>query len=147
MEEKIFGLHNLKAIKTKKKKRLGRGNSSGSGNYSGKGLKGQKARSGVSSLKRIGMKANITKIPKIKGFKSFKIKPISFNISIIQNNFKDGDIVNVESLKNIGILGKKDDKFKILSDGDINIKVTVSGGLVSAKAKEKIEKAGGIIKE
>jgi len=147
MEEKIFGLHNLTSIKTKKKKRLGRGNASGSGNYSGKGMKGQKSRSGVSSLKRLGMKANINKLPKIKGFKSFKIKPISFNVSIIQKYFKDGDVVNVESLKNAGILGKKDEKFKVLSKGDINIKVTISGGSVSASAKEKIEKVGGIIKE
>lgn len=147
MEEKIFGLHNLKSIKTKKKKRLGRGDASGSGNYSGKGMKGQKSRAGVSSLKRLGMKANINKLPKLKGFKSFKVKPVAFNVSIIQKYFKNDDIVNVESLKKVGILGKKDEKFKVLSEGDIDIKVIISGGLVSAKAKEKIEKAGGSIEE
>jgi len=147
MEEKIFGLHNLKSIKTKKKKRLGRGDASGSGNYSGKGLKGQKARSGVSSLKRLGMKANINKIPKLKGFKSFKIKPISFNVSLIQNNFKDGDVINVESLKTSGILGKNDSSFKVLGEGEIKIKVIISGGKVSKQAKEKIEKVGGSIEE
>lgn len=147
MEEKIFGLHNLKSIKTKKKKRLGRGDASGSGNYSGKGLKGQKSRAGVSSLKRLGMKANINKIPKLKGFKSFKIKPIAFNVEMIQNNFKDGDVINVESLKKAGILGKNEDSFKILGEGEISIKVSVSGGKTSKQAKGKIEKAGGSIEE
>ncbi len=147
MEEKIFGLHNLKSIKAKKKKRLGRGDASGSGNYSGKGLKGQKSRAGVSSLKRLGMKANINKLPKLKGFKSFKIKPIVFNVEIIQNNFKDGGVINVETLKKAGILRKNENNFKILGEGEINIKVSVSGGKVSKQAKEKIEKAGGSIEE
>ena len=138
-------IHELQVAKKVSKKRIGRGGKKGT--YSGKGMKGQKSRAGVSSLKRLGMKANINKLPKLKGFKSFKVKPVAFNVSIIQKYFKNDDIVNVESLKKFGILGKKDEKFKVLSEGDIDIKVIISGGLVSAKAKEKIEKAGGSIEE
>jgi len=70
----MITLDNLKPNKGAKKnrKRVGRGNASGSGNYSGKGMKGQKSRSGVTNLKRIGLKATLFSIPKKRGFKSGK---------------------------------------------------------------------------
>jgi len=59
---------------TKKRKRVGRGNSSGHGTYSTRGLKGQKSRSGVSGLKRLGMRQVLLRTPKYKGFKSKLVK-------------------------------------------------------------------------
>lgn len=99
-----------------KGKRLGRGDGSGKGTYSGRGLKGQKSRAGVSrfKLKRLGMKKNLLKIPKVRGFKSFKPKNQVVSVLKINENFKDNDTVNVNVLWEKGLVGKKDLPVKIL---------------------------------
>lgn len=100
----------------KKGKRLGRGNSSGKGNYSGKGLKGQKARAGVSreKLKRLGMKHDLLKIPKSRGFKSLQAKKQVVNVSQINKNFKDNETVSLQTLFEKKLVNKKDIAVKIL---------------------------------
>jgi large subunit ribosomal protein L15 len=74
----------------RKGKRVGRGNSSGKGTYSARGLKGQKSRAGVSraKLKRLGMKKNLLKIPKVRGFKSLQGKNQVVSVEKINKNFK-----------------------------------------------------------
>ncbi len=113
-----ISLTNIKKSSGIKKagKRLGRGDSSGKGTYSGRGLKGQKSRAGVSraKLKRLGMKKNLLKIPKSRGFKSANPKNQVVNIEKINKNFKDNDVINVQVLYEKGLVAKNDLPVKIL---------------------------------
>ena len=86
-----LSLHTIKPSKgaAKKRKRVGRGNASGHGTYSTRGLKGQKSRSGVSGLKRLGLKMTLSRIPKKRGFKSPKAKNQVVNLTDINENFKE----------------------------------------------------------
>ena len=117
-------LHTIKPAKgaTKNRKRVGRGNSSGHGNYSCKGLKGQRSRSGVSGLKRLGMKNIILQTPKLRGFKSPKPKNQVVNIDSINENFKDGDVINPKTLLKAGLIGKINLPVKILGVGKLKLK-------------------------
>lgn len=140
-----LGLHNLKIAKgsVKKSVRIGRGNSSGRGTYSTRGLKGQKSRTGSSGLKYLGMKANIMKLPKLGGFQSLSGKPAILNLADIEKNFKDGDLVNLVSAKAKGLIGKNEQKVKILGGGTITKKLNIKVNQISASARAAIEKAGG----
>lgn len=117
-------LNNLKKTKRveKSRKRLGRGNASGSGTYSGKGQKGQRSRSGVSNLKRLGMKARLLQIPKSRGFKSSKAKNQVVSVLSINNNYKEGEIVSPETLVEKGLIKKVDLPVKILGKETLNVK-------------------------
>ncbi|MCK9438807.1 MAG: 50S ribosomal protein L15 [Patescibacteria group bacterium] len=108
----------------KKKKRIGRGNSSGSGTYSGRGLKGQKSRSGVSrgKLKRLGMKQNLLKTPKVRGFKSLSDKNQVVSIKAINENFKDNEVVSPETLLAKKLISKKNQVVKILGKESLTVK-------------------------
>ena len=136
-------LNNL--IKTNKKKiRPGRG----IGKTSGRGHKGQKARSGV-AIKSFegGQMPLFRRLPK-RGFKSFKKNNIAIlNLSNIQTFFdqkKIGlDSLDLKILQSKKIISKKYDKLKILGNGEIKNKVNLSVNFVSKQAKEKIEKIGG----
>lgn len=146
--DKIFGLNNIQSRESasKKRKRVGRGNASGHGSYSGKGRKGEKARTGSGNgLKVFALRQLIMRTPKLRGFKSSNIKPAIFNVGDIAKKFKDGDTVNLDVLKEKQLISKNTNLFKILGDGEINIKVNIEGGKISSVAKEKIEKAGGKI--
>jgi len=106
----------------KKKKRVGRGNSSGSGNYCGKGMKGQKSRSGVSGLKRLGMKKNLKQIPKLRGFKSIKVKNQIINLDVISKNYSENDIVNPQTLYEKNLVSSLKIPIKILGRGELKVK-------------------------
>lgn len=97
-------------------KRLGRGDGSGKGTYSGRGLKGQKSRSGVSrfKLKRLGMKKNLLKIPKVRGFNALNPKNQVISVLKINQNFKDNDVVSIDVLWEKGLISKKNLPIKIL---------------------------------
>ncbi|HPT08526.1 MAG TPA: 50S ribosomal protein L15 [bacterium] len=128
---------------TRKGKRLGRGNSSGKGTYSGKGLKGQKARAGVSrsKLKRLGMKHDLLKTPKVRGFKSLKPKNQVVNISVINKFFKDNEIVSLQTLFEKKLVGKKDIAVKILGKDIIIPKgLKFENVLFSDSVKKQIDK-------
>ncbi|MDP2944091.1 MAG: 50S ribosomal protein L15 [bacterium] len=84
--------------RAKKNKRVGRGNASGHGTYSTRGQKGQGSRSGVSGLKRLGMRAQLLQIPKSRGFKSNKPKNQVVSIKAINSAFKDGETVTPVAL-------------------------------------------------
>jgi large subunit ribosomal protein L15 len=139
-------IHELKRkTENKKSAQVGRGGKRGK--TSGRGTKGQKARSGRKI--RPEYRDVIKKIPKLRGyaFNSIKNKPIVVNVGDLGTNFKNGDTVNPEAIFAKEIVSfKKGMKVKILGGGEISVKINVEKCLVSAEAKAKIEKAGGSIK-
>jgi large subunit ribosomal protein L15 len=119
-----LSLHTIKPAKgaKKKRKRVGRGNASGHGTYSTRGLKGQKSRSGVSNLKRLGMKMTLMRTPKKRGFKSLKPKNQVVNLTLINKNYKEGEIVNPKSLLKKGLIDTIKVSVKILGNGELKLK-------------------------
>ena len=137
-------------IKTNKKKiRPGRGIGSGKGKTSGRGHKGQKARSGV-AIKSFegGQMPLFRRLPK-RGFKSFKKSNTAIlNLSNLQTFFDQKKItfdnnLDLKTLQSKNIIAKKYEKLKILGQGEIKNKINLSVNFVSKQAKEKIEKIGG----
>lgn len=126
----------------KKGRRVGRGG--GRGKTSGRGTKGQKARAGHRIMPAI--REQLKKLPKRRGynFKSISDKPAVINIAQLEKFFSSGDAVNPKILGERGAV-REGRKIKILGDGDISKKLIISGCLVSASARAKIEKAGGSI--
>ncbi len=143
-------LHELKPTPGSKhrRRRVGRGESSGLGRTSGKGNKGQKARAGASIRPGFegGQMPLARRLPK-KGFNNaqFKTRYAVVNLSTLEAKFADGDEVNEASLREAGLVKGVWDGVKILAKGDLSRKLTVSVDKVSAAAKEKIEKAGGSV--
>ena len=138
-------LHNLKPARgsVKKKKRLGRGNSSGSGNYSGRGSGGARSRSGRAHF--IGFEGGqmplYRRLPK-RGFTPVRRKEYAIvNLKILER-FKKGTEITPELLCQEGIV-KKDEKIKILAEGEINSPLTLKVHKISNKAREKIVEKGG----
>ncbi len=144
-------LHELKRkTENKTAKRVGRGG--GRGKTSGRGTKGQNARSG--HKKRPEIREILKKLPKrrgrgIAGLVSIQSKPLVVNISSLEVAFKAGDVVNPTTLLERGLIrarkGDATPKVKILGNGEITKKLTFSGVVISGSAKEKIEKAGGSV--
>ena len=125
-------------------KRVGRGIGSGTGKTSGKGHKGQKARSGggVRPGFEGGQMPLTQRIPK-RGFNNiFADKVVALNVSDLER-FNDGITVDAEILEAAGLVKGKYDKIKILGNGELTKNLTVKANAFSASAKEKIEKAGG----
>ncbi len=138
-----ISLHTLKPDSSAKKqrKRVGRGGKRGT--YSGKGLKGQRSRSGASGLKRIGMRQLIERTHKLKGFKSIHVKPAIISLASLHKNFKDNDKVTPAILVKKKLITTSKNGVKILSTGEIKIKLIINGCTASQSAKAAIEKAGG----
>ena len=129
---------------THRKKIVGRGIGSGVGKTSGRGHKGQKARSGggVRPGFEGGQMPLYRRLPK-RGFTNiFAKKYVTVNVEVL-DKFNDGDEVTAESLLEKGIISKTLDGVKILGRGEVTKKVTVKVAKISESAKEKIEKAGG----
>jgi large subunit ribosomal protein L15 len=142
-----LSLHTIRPNKGAKKsrKRVGRGDAS-CGTYSGRGLKGQRSRSGgKAGLKRKGMQRIILSMPKQKGFKSGRPNAEPVNVTDIAKSFVEGAKVTPLALKQKGLVTKTQNGVKVLGRGNIGIKITLTGCAVSASAKEKIEKAGGTV--
>lgn len=133
-----------------KAKRLGRGYGSGVGGHTvGRGQKGQKSRSGHKSTVFFegGNVPFFRRMPKFKGFKTYNREANqTVNVGTMDEFFKNGEVVSLETLKEKGIIKKKTNNVKILGEGEIKNKVSVEGLNVSAVAEEKIIKAGGTIK-
>jgi len=140
-------LHDLKPRPGAKhrRKRLGQGEGSGRGKTSGRGGKGQTARSGSSI--RIGFEGGqmplIRRIPK-RGFNNARhtTRYLPVNLELL-NQFGDGARVDVEALRKAGLANGKAAGIKILGDGDLTKKLTVSAHAFSASARAKIEGKGG----
>lgn len=129
---------------THRKKIVGRGIGSGVGKTSGKGHKGQNARSGggVRPGFEGGQMPLYRRLPK-RGFTNiFAKKYVAVNVEVL-DKFNDGDEVTAETLLEKGIISKTLDGVKILGRGEVTKKVTVKVAKISESAKEKIEKAGG----
>ena len=142
-------LHTIKANKKARRprKRIGRGNAAGQGTYSGRGLKGQKARSGVSNLKRLGMKQVLLRTPKKRGFKSNKPKAEVVNLSTLNDNFKSKETVSPDSLTSKGLIKGKNRPVKILGKGELKLsELNFRDVQISKNAEEKINKKKGVIK-
>ena len=142
-----YSLHNLSRPKgnKKSKKRVGRGKGSGKGTYSGRGLKGQKARSGGrQKLQRRSTFAQLLiRTPKKKGFNRASRLVQTVNLKDINKVFSDGDKITLRVLAKKGLIRKQTDLVKILAGGKLNKKVDITAHYFSAAAKEAIEKAGG----
>lgn len=141
-------LHDLQPTPGSKKtrKRVGRGDSSGQGRTAGRGEKGQSSRSGAASRPYFegGQIPLFRRLPK-RGFKSRNHKLFAVvNTGALEEVFADGDVVELEVLREKGLVGKSDLPLKILSDGDLSKKLTVKANKYSAAAKAKIEAAGGV---
>ena len=140
-------LHDLKPRPGAKhrRKRLGQGEASGHGKTSGRGGKGQTARSGSSV--RIGFEGGqmplIRRIPK-RGFnnKAFATRYIPVNLDAL-NKFEDGATVDEAALRTLGVANGTVKRIKILGDGELTRKLTIKVHAFSASAREKIEKLGG----
>ena len=131
--------------KYKKRKRIGRGPGSGTGEQSGKGVKGQKARTGHHGA-RFGFEGGQMpmqrRFPK-KGFKNpFRAEIFAVNVGDLEERFKAGT-VDVAALHGSGMVPRSIDTVKILGEGELTKKLVVKASAFSASAKEKIEKAGG----
>ena len=134
-----------------KKIRVGRGIGSGKGKTSGRGVKGQKSRSGV-AIKSFegGQMPLYRRLPK-RGFNSMKKDKIAIlNLNKIQNLIDEKKInldsqINLEVLKKANIINNSFSKIKILGSGEIKSKLNLSVNFISKTAKEKLEKAGGTI--
>lgn len=125
-------------------KRVGRGIGSGTGKTSGKGHKGQNARSGggVRPGFEGGQMPLYRRLPK-RGFTNIFAKQyVSVNVEALEK-LEDGTEVTAQVLKDNGIISKTLDGVKILGRGELTKKLTVKAAKFSASAKEKIEKAGG----
>ncbi|OHA18162.1 MAG: 50S ribosomal protein L15 [Candidatus Taylorbacteria bacterium RIFCSPHIGHO2_01_FULL_46_22b] len=144
-------VHNVKRnTKRKYSQSVGRGGKRGK--TSGRGTKGQKARSGRKIRPEI--RDVIMRIPKLRGHGknsnfSIQTKPTMVNLSSIEKHFSAGDTINPTTLVEKGLVNLIEGKLpvvKILADGDLGKKVMVEGCRISVSAKAKIEKAGGAVK-
>ena len=135
----------------KSKIRVGRGIGSGKGKTSGRGVKGQKSRSGV-AIKSFegGQMPLYRRLPK-RGFNPIQKENIAIlNLDKIQSfinkkTINTNDILNSSSLKKLKLINKNSKKLKILGSGDIKDKINIEADLASKSALEKLEKIGGSI--
>ena len=133
------------------KKRLGRGIGSGKGKTSGRGVKGQKSRSGV-AIKSFegGQMPLYRRLPK-RGFNSIsKVSIAILNLDKIQSyidkkNINPNELLNSELLKKLKLINKNSKKLKILGSGEVKNKINIEADLASKSAIEKLEKIGGSI--
>ncbi len=140
-------LSNLKGNpgSNRKKKRIGRGIGSGHGQTAGKGVKGQKARTGHHGA-RIGFEGGQMpmqrRLPQ-RGFKNpFRKEAFAVNLGHLCERFDD--VVDVEAMKNAGMVPRTAPLVKVLAEGDVTKKLTVRAHAFSEAAKAKLEQAGGV---
>jgi large subunit ribosomal protein L15 len=156
MAEKKLNLSNLQPAQPRQdRKRVGRGPGSGKGRYSGRGIKGQKSRSGSHKM-RAGFEGGqmpiYMRIGKSRGATSKDAMPIGpFRTYTHPINLRDldrfdaGDTVTPESLVEKGLLKNTKTDVKLLGTGEVSKKLTIKVHAISASAREKIEQAGGSI--
>lgn len=143
-------LHDLRPAEgsTQKRKRVGRGTGSGKGKTSGRGQKGQNARTGG------GVRANfeggqlpLTKrMPKLRGFNNrFKVIYVPVNLDQLDRLYGEQNEVTPETLASVGLLGNASDPVVVLARGEVTKPLAVKVQRISATAKQKIEAAGGSV--
>ena len=146
-------LNTTSKVLYKRKIRVGRGIGSGKGKTSGRGVKGQKSRSGV-AIKAFegGQMPLYRRLPK-RGFNA--IKRYQDSIAIVnldkiqsyinQKTINSSDVINISLLKKLKLINKNSQKLKILGTGDIKDKISIEADLISKSAVIKLEKVGGTI--
>jgi large subunit ribosomal protein L15 len=151
-----LNLSNLKPSQPRKsRKRIGRGLGSGKGRYSGRGIKGQKSRSGSHKMRagfeggqnpiymRLGKQRGGSADAMAVGPHRTSTAPV--NVATLEERFDAGAEVTPDSLVEKGVLKNTKTDVKILGNGDLKKKLSVTAHAVSASAREKIEAAGGTI--
>ena len=146
----IMNLNNREKM-NKPKIRVGRGIGSGKGKTSGRGVKGQKSRSGV-AIKSFegGQMPLYRRLPK-RGFNPIKKGVVAIlNLEKIQTfidkkTIKPSDVLNSDILKKLNLINKNSVKLKILGNGEIKDKINIEANLASKSAVKKVEKIGGSI--
>jgi large subunit ribosomal protein L15 len=156
-QERI-GLHNLKPApgSRRPRKRIGRGEGSGTGKTSGRGQKGYGSRSGAKSRARFegGQMPIHMRMRKLRGphmkksmpFEPFRTHTQPVNVSALESRFDAGAEVTLELMKANGLATRKGVPVKVLAKGEISKALTVHAHAFSATARERIEKAGGACK-
>ena len=130
-----------------RRKRVGRGDSSGLGKTAGRGEKGQKSRTGavIRPFFEGGQIPLFRRLPK-RGFKNAdRIIYALVNLNVLDANFEAGDVVDFDALRAKKLLAKSDTIIKILANGEITKALTVKAAKFSAAAAEKIKAAGGAV--
>jgi large subunit ribosomal protein L15 len=152
-----LNLSNLKPAQARKdRKRVGRGLGSGKGRYSGRGIKGQKSRSGSHTMPagfEGGQMPIDMRTGKLRGNTSADAMPIGpfrtynqpVNVGSLQDRFDAGADVTLEALKDAGLIAKLSVDVKILGEGELTKKLSVTAHSFSKSAVEKIEAAGGTV--
>lgn len=133
--------------KNKPRKRIGRGPGSGTGKTSGRGHKGHKSRSGYSRkpVFQGGAMPMIRRVPKRGFHNKWGVEVFGVNVGDLEKRFDDGDEVTLESLAEKDLAKGSFDEVKILGDGELTKKLTVTAHRFSKQAEEKITKAGGTV--
>ncbi len=135
----------------KKSKRIGRGPGSGHGGTSTRGHKGQKSRSGakISRFTEGGQMPINRRLPKFGFFNRFRVEYQIVNVSTLQElvdkNLIQDNIVDFNSLLDLGVINKKTLPLKILGNGELNVALNVTAHKFSESAKQKIETVGGTV--
>ena len=140
-------LHELSSLdgSVKNRKRVGRGPGSGTGKTSGKGEKGQNARSGggVRPGFEWGQLPLFRRLSK-RGFTNYEFRTVYSTVNVSDlNRFEDGTVVDIALLKEVGLIKKELDGVKVLGNGELTKKLTVKVNAFTKTAKEKIENIGG----
>ena len=155
MAEKKLNLSNLQPAQPRQdRKRVGRGPGSGTGRYSGRGIKGQKSRSGSHKM-RAGFEGGqmpiYMRIGKQRGATSKDAMPIGpfrtqtqpVNVAALEERFEAGAEVTLEALVEKGLIKNTKIDVKLLGQGELKKKLTITVHAASASAREKVEAAGG----
>ena len=138
-------LNELSNVNAKTRKRVGRGAGSGLGKTSGKGHKGQNARSGggVRPGFEGGQLPLFRRLSK-RGFNNYNFRTVYSTVNVEDlNRFEEGTVVDTKLLKEVGLINKELDGVKVLGSGVLTKKLTVKANAFTKSAKEKIENIGG----
>jgi large subunit ribosomal protein L15 len=153
----VIGLHNLKPApgSRRPRKRIGRGEGSGTGKTAGRGQKGYGSRSGSKRRARFegGQNPIHMRMRKLRGpnkkmsmpFEPFRTHTQPVNLADLERKFDDGASVDLETLRAAGLATRKNVPVKILGRGELNKKLTVHAHGFSKAARERIEAAGGAV--
>jgi large subunit ribosomal protein L15 len=156
-DEELIGLHNLKPApgSRRPRKRVGRGEGSGTGKTAGRGHKGYGSRSGSKRRARFegGQNPIHMRMRKLRGpnkkmsmpFEPFRTHTQPVNLADLEERFDDGASVDLEALRAAGLGTRKDVPVKILARGELTKRLTVHAHAFSKTAREKIEAAGGTV--
>lgn len=141
----MLSLHSLQSAPHRKKKRVGRGDAS-RGNYSGRGAKGQRSRSGgKKGLKLRGLKQSMMAQPKSRGFSSLNAPMQIVNIGQLEHAFDAGATVDAQQLVEKQLVRSAQKVVKILGTGALTKALTVHATAVSKSAHDAILKVGGTV--